>query len=85
MFSTLFPTILNFIRLYKREKSDYKSLAYTLQRMEYNFVFNKLIRKIMTIDSDIKIVTVHDSIIIDVQYRNIVTQIFNSELDNYFN
>ena len=85
MFSTLFPTILNFIRLYKREKSDYKSLAYTLQRMESNFVFNKLIRKIMTIDSDIKIVTVHDSIIIDVQYRNIVTQIFNSELDNYFN
>ena len=53
--------------------------------MESNFVFNKLIRKIMIIDSNIKIVTVHDSIIIDVQYRNLVTQIFNMELENYFN
>jgi hypothetical protein len=85
MFGFLFPTILNFIKLYKKEKSDYKSLAYTLQRMESNFLFNILIRKIMIINSDIKIATVHDSIIIDVQYKNLVTDIFNTELDNHFN
>ena len=85
MFGFLFPTILNFIKLYKKEKSDYKSLAYTLQRMESNFLFNILIRKIMIIDDSIKIATVHDSIIIDVQYKNLVTDIFNTELDNHFN
>ncbi len=85
MFGFLFPTILNFIKLYKKEKSDYKSLAYTLQRMESNFLFNILIRKIMIIDDSIKIATVHDSIIIDVKYKNLVTGIFNTELDNHFN
>jgi hypothetical protein len=83
MFSKLFPTIFNYIKLYKRETCDYRSLSYALQRMESNFIFNILINKIMLLNSDIKIITVHDSIIVDNKYRDFIYNIFNDELYKY--
>lgn len=83
LFRSIFPTIYNFICLYKKEMGSYKSLAYELQKIESNFIFNKLIRKISIINPDIRIVTVHDSIIIDNQYKELVYSIFRTELDQY--
>jgi hypothetical protein len=83
MFGQLFPTILNYIKLYKKEMGDYKSLAYSLQREESNFLFNTFIKKIMLINNDIKIVTVHDSVIVDIKYRDFISNIFKKELYKY--
>lgn len=84
MFMKLFPTIHNFIRLYKKENGDYKVLAYELQKSESNLIFNKIIRQIMTLYPEINLVTVHDSIIIQRSYKDSVWAIFQTKLYEEF-
>ncbi len=84
VFISLFPTIHNFIKLYKKEKGDYRILAYDLQKAESNLIFNTIIKKIMNIYPEIKIITVHDSIVFPRKYRDIVNTIFESEINNEF-
>lgn len=84
VFSQIFPTIYNFIKLYKKENGDYKILAHDLQRAESNLIYNKIIKKINLIYPDIKIVTVHDSIIFPNIFRDEVEQIFESEIISEF-
>jgi hypothetical protein len=83
-FKELFPTIHNFIRLYKKEKGDYKVLAYELQKAESNLIFNKIIREVKNSFPDIKIVTVHDSIIVPRNRRHEVDAIFRTKLYEEF-
>ena len=84
-FKTLFPTIHNFIKLYKKEHGDYKILAYDLQKAESNLIFNKMIKTIMNLHPEIKIITIHDSIVVQKKYRDIVNNIFQSEISKEFN
>ncbi len=84
LFCKLFPTIHNFIKLYKKEMGDYKILAYELQKAESNLIFNKIIRQIMTLYPDIKIVTVHDSIIVADKWKDQVSAVFYSKLYEEF-
>ena len=84
LFKKLFPTIHTFIKSYKREMGDYKILSYNLQRSESNLIFNKIIKKIMDLDSDIKLITVHDSIICARKYKDAVEIIFNTLLQDEF-
>jgi hypothetical protein len=84
MFVKLFPTIHNFIKLYKNEHKDYKVLAYDLQKAESKLIFNQIIKKIMNLNSDIKIITVHDSIIVQKKYKSFVSNIFFSEIFKHF-
>ena len=79
-FIKLFPTIHNFIKLYKKENGDYKILAHELQRAESNLIFNKIIRQIMTLYPEVKIVTVHDSIIIPKSNKDEISSIFQTKL-----
>jgi hypothetical protein len=81
----LFPTIHNFIKLYKKEHGDYKILAYDLQKAESNLVFNKMIKCIMNLHPEIKIITIHDSIVVQKKYRDIVNNIFQNEISKEFN
>lgn len=81
IFCSNFPTIHNFIKLYKKEFRSHKVLAHDLQRAESNLIYNKIIKKIMLIFPDIKIVTVHDSLIFSKKWKNEIEQIFNNELD----
>jgi len=83
-FKELFPTIHNFIRLYKKEKGDYKVLAYELQKAESNLIFNKIIREVKNSFPEIKIVTVHDSIIVPRNRRHEVDAIFRTKLYEEF-
>ena len=83
-FKKLFPTIYKFIRQYKKDNSDYRILAYTLQKAESNLIFNKIIRSISIINPGIKIITVHDSIIISKKYRDIVSNIFYQNISDHF-
>jgi len=85
VFKSLFPTIHNFIKLYKKEKGDYRILSYELQRAESNLIFNKIIRDIMNYYPDIKLVTVHDSIIIPKEYKESIQYLFNKKLSEEFN
>lgn len=84
-FKALFPTIHNFIKLYKKEHGDYKILAYDLQKAESNLIFNKMIKTIMNLYPEIKIITIHDSIVVQKKYRDIVNNIFQSEISKEFN
>jgi len=85
IFSSLFPQIHHFIKLYKKENGDYKILAYELQKAESNLIFNKIIRQIITLYPDIKIITVHDSIIIPRRNKDEVSAIFQTKLLEEFN
>lgn len=83
-FAQLFPTIHYFIRLYKKEHNDYKVLSHTLQKMESELVFKDVINTLMIINPDIKIVTVHDSIIVQKRFRDITQNVFNSKMEKNF-
>lgn len=84
-FKQIFPSIHNFISLYKKEWKDYRVLSHDLQKMESKLIFNKIIRRIMTTYPHIKIITVHDSIVVPRIYRDDVNAIFQYELLNEFN
>jgi hypothetical protein len=85
VFKNLFPTIYNFIKFYKKEHKDYRILAYDLQNLESNLIFNKIVKEIMYIYPEIKVITIHDSIICPRKYRDIVERIFYQNLEKEFN
>ena len=84
-FKKLFPTIHQFIKTYKKESGDYRVLAYDLQKAESNLIFNTIIKKVMKFYPEIKLITIHDSIVIPRKYREEVNQIFEIELKREFN
>lgn len=84
IFKELFPTIHNFIRLYKKDRGDYRVLAYELQKAESNLIFNKIVRHIKDHCEDMKIVTVHDSIIVPKSRREEAEAIFKMKLYEEF-
>lgn len=84
LFYKLFPTIHSFIRLYKKEHENYRVLAYELQNLESELIFNKIVKEIMCINPNIHLITVHDSIICQKSHRDIVESIFNKNIDNVF-
>ncbi len=83
-FKSIFPTIHNFIKLYKKEHDDYKILAYDLQKAESNLIFNKIIKRIINTHPHIKMITIHDSIVITKKDRDITSLIFQDELAKEF-
>ena len=85
IFIKLFPTIHNFIKLYKKEYKDYKILAYDLQKAESNLIFNKIIKEVMNTYPDVKMITIHDSIVIPESYKDAVNAIFYTKLYEEFN
>lgn len=84
LFKSVFPTIHKFIVLYKKEHNDYKILSHNLQKMESNLIFNKIIRKVISEHSEVRLITVHDSIVIPKAYKDSVNAIFQTELLSEF-
>jgi len=84
VFQNLFPLIYNFIKEYKKKYQNYKILSHHLQNLESNLIFNKIVKQLMYIYPEIKIVTVHDSIICGKKYKPIVKEIFQQNLENEF-
>ena len=81
IFKNLFPSIFNFIREYKKEKDNYRALAYELQRSESNLLFNTIIRDISDKYPDIPFFTVHDSITIKASDYEKVKEIFDVNIN----
>jgi hypothetical protein len=84
IFSRIFPSIYNFIKEYKKKSGDYRILSHQLQKMESELIFNKIIKTILYICPDAKLITVHDSIISTVDHRDIIETIFKQKLKEEF-
>lgn len=84
LFKKVFPTIFDFIKIYKREKCDYRALAYELQRSESNLIFNDVIKEIASNYPEIKLFTVHDSIVYPKKWKDIIEPIFYNKLEDIF-
>lgn len=84
MFQSMFPSIYLFIKKYKKDNGDYKTLSHTLQNLESNFIFNKVIKELMYFYPEIKLITIHDSIICGIEYKPILERIFNKNLKDEF-
>jgi hypothetical protein len=85
LFSSLFPTIYKFIKSYKRDNGNYKILSYSLQREESEVIFNKIVKKVMNLYPYIKIISVHDSLICPIKYKEEAKEIFCKVLNEEFN
>lgn len=83
-FSQVFPTIHRFIKFYKKECGNHKILAHDLQKAESNLIFNNIIRKINLLHPEIKIITVHDSLICQKKWNGEVKRIFDHEINREF-
>lgn len=80
IFKSLFPTIYKFIRDYKKNKGDYRTMAYLLQRSESNFLFNKFVKSLYEEIEGIKLFTIHDSVSYPIRYSEQVNKIFQREI-----
>ena len=85
IFKKLFPNIYDFIITTKKSKGDYKYFSHQLMRMESDFVFGKVISDIYKQIKDIKLFTIHDSIMFPVKYKEKIEKIFYNHLKNYDN
>lgn len=83
-FEFLFPTIYAFIKFYKNKMGGYKYLSHKLQSLESDLIFNNIIRDIFEINRDVKLITVHDSIICKVSDYNFVNEIFQKNIEREF-
>jgi hypothetical protein len=84
IFEEKFPTIYKFIKYFKKVNGGYKTLSYSLQNLESDFIYNKVIKEIFQKNPDINILTVHDSIISPVSHGDFVKDIFHKHLNIEF-
>lgn len=81
-FRALYPNIYQWIVDIKRLKNNYKHLAWELQKMESELIFDKICNRIKNeITEDVKLFTVHDSIFFKEKYEKEVSEIFNEEVN----
>ncbi|MCK9445854.1 hypothetical protein M0Q50_03060 [bacterium] len=78
IFKGIFPDIYKFMKEYK--KDNYKELSHKLQRLESDFIFGNIISKIHEKFPNIRLFTVHDSIIFPTEYKEEVGLIFRNYL-----
>ncbi|MBT3819590.1 MAG: hypothetical protein HOE16_05485 [Lentimicrobiaceae bacterium] len=79
-FNMLFPTVYRFLKAYKT-RFGYKELSHKLQRIESNFIFNKVCKKLM--DLGIIFFTVHDSVCVKTSDFMAAKNIFDNEMNIY--
>jgi hypothetical protein len=84
MFQKLFPSIYNFIKVYKKVNKDYRILSHTLQNLESDLIYNKIIKEIMSEYPQIRLLTVHDSLICSEKYKDVIKNIFKIKMDAEF-
>jgi hypothetical protein len=84
MFGDIFPTVHKFIKSYKKERGNYRVLSHNLQNLESDLIFDRIVGEIMESHPEIKIITVHDSLICRKKYRTIVEDIFHDNLKKEF-
>lgn len=81
-FKSFFPSIYKFLKEFKKESGDYKILSHKLQLMESDLIFNKVIKTLYLLHPDIKLITIHDSIITSQKYKESVNNILRRFIYN---
>ncbi len=84
LFYKVFPTIHDFIRTYKNVNRNHRTLAHELQRAESQFIFNEVIKEIVNTYPEIKLFTIHDSIVFPKKWKSEIESIFNNRLEKTF-
>ena len=84
LFEKIFPSIYSFIKIFKKKMGDYRSLSHHLQKYESGFVFNIFIKELTDTYPDIKVITIHDSVVVPLSYKEATKLIFNDKLKEYF-
>jgi hypothetical protein len=84
MFKSIFPTIHNFIKNYKLKYKNYKVLAHKLQSLESNLIFNKIVKEIKEFNPEIRLITIHDSIVCAKKHSETVEKIFTKKINEQF-
>lgn len=84
IFKNIFPILWEWLVKYKKENGDHRILSWELQKKEANLIFEKICTKIKAQLPEIKLFTVHDSIYYPKQYKEMVEQIFNKEMEIVF-
>ena len=68
----------------KRNTNDHRIIAHELQKKESRLIFDIIIYKIKKEIPDIKLFTVHDSILFPKKYKEKVSEIFYNQVDLLF-
>ena len=84
-FRKVWPTIWNWIKEYKQNNHQHAALAWQLQRMESDLIFNQVCTEIKKADQSIKLFTVHDSIFFPKNKLEIVKPIFDAAIQKTLN
>lgn len=84
-FRKIFPTVYEYISELKSLNNSYKEMSHALQKMESNFIYNKVISYIIEKFPDIKLFTIHDSIVYPLEYKVEVELIFKNFLKKELN
>jgi len=85
IFKKVYPSVYEYIQEFKSLDSSYKSFSHLLQKMESEFIFNIVIKKLKELYPHIHVFTVHDSICFPEKYKIEVNLVFNNCKKNYFN
>lgn len=81
IFKKLYPSVYEYILEFKEHKKNYKELSHELQKMESEFIFNKIIKEIYDTYPDIILFTVHDSILFPKSHQEKIEIIFNKHFE----
>lgn len=81
IFRDLYPSVYEYILEFKEHRKNYKELSHELQKMESDFLFNKVIKEIYETYPEIILFTVHDSIIFPKSYESKIQTIFNKHFE----
>lgn len=83
LFRNLYPNVYDWIVKYKQDNKNHKIISHELQGLESDFIFNDLIPSIIHVNSEIKFITIHDSIMIENIYCDEVKKIFLRRFEKF--
>ncbi len=83
-FKKFFPEVFQWMLNQKREMNDHRTIAHELQKKESNLIFDNIIFRIKKEIPNIKLFTVHDSILFPKKYKDKVSDIFYNQVDALF-
>lgn len=72
-----FPQVYTFVKHYKKNHGEY--LWKTLQRLESNFIFNRIFKTLNELN--LFCITIHDSILFEKKDRKVIENVWNEELE----
>ena len=82
-FKKFFPEVFEWM-INEKMMNDHKTISHELQKRESKLIFDNIIFKIKKQIPDIKLFTVHDSILFPAKYKEQVSEIFYNQVDLLF-